>query len=40
MIENKGYKKLIVYREAHELVKQVYFITEKYPRWETFGLDS
>lgn len=39
-MENKGYKKLRVYEEAHKLVKGVYLVTEKFPKSELFGLVS
>ena len=39
-MENKGYKKLRVYEEAHRLTKEVYKATEKFPRSELFGLIS
>ena len=34
----KGYKKLKVFNEAHELILMVYKATEKFPRSEMFGL--
>lgn len=39
-MENKGYKKLRVYEEAHKLVKDVYLVTDKFPKSELFGLTS
>lgn len=36
--DNKGYKKLKVWVEAHKLVLLVYKVTEVFPRTETFGL--
>lgn len=39
-MNNKGYKKLKVYQEAHKLVLSVYLITKKFPKLETFGLIS
>lgn len=36
----KGYKRLKVYQKAHEWVKEIYKITEKFPRSEIFGLAS
>ncbi len=36
--DNKGYKKLRVWEEAHKLVLLVYKVTEKFPREELFGL--
>ncbi|MEK7624409.1 MAG: four helix bundle protein [Patescibacteria group bacterium] len=36
----KGYKRLKVYQEAHKLVKEIYIITEKFPKSELFGLIS
>ncbi len=40
MQDNKGYKKLKVYREAHKLALDVYSITAKFPKSEIFGLVS
>lgn len=34
----QGYKKLIVYQKAKELVLQIYEITEKYPSSEKYSL--
>ena len=39
-MENKGYKKLKVYQEAHKLVIMVYNARENFPRSEIFGLVS
>ncbi len=39
-MDNKGYKKLRVYNEAHQLVKEIYLITQHFPKSETFGLVS
>jgi four helix bundle protein len=36
----KGFRKLIVWQRAHELVLQIYKFTEKFPKHETFGLTS
>ncbi len=36
----KGFRKLIVWQRAHQLVLQVYKLTEKFPRNEMFGLTS
>ena len=36
----KGYKKLKVFEEAHKLAKEIYLITNKFPKIETFGLIS
>jgi len=36
----KGYKKLKVFQEAHNLVKEVYSVTERFPKSELFGLIS
>lgn len=36
----KGYKKLKVFEEAHKLVKDIYLITEQFPKSELFGLVS
>lgn len=40
MKSNSGYKKLIVWQRAKELVVLVYEITEKFPKGEEFGLKS
>ena len=37
---NKGYKRLKVWQESHELVLKVYKVTKKFPREEFFGLTS
>jgi len=36
----KGFRKLIVWQKAHQLVLQVYKFTEKFPKHEMFGLTS
>lgn len=36
----KGFRKLLVWQKAHQLVLQVYKQTEKFPKNETFGLTS
>lgn len=36
----KGIHKLIVWQRAHQLVLQVYKLTEKFPKNEMFGLTS
>jgi four helix bundle protein len=36
----KGFRKLIVWQRAHQLVLQVYKFTEKFPKHEVFGLTS
>lgn len=36
----KGFRKLIVWQKAHELVLMVYKFTEKFPKHEMFGLTS
>lgn len=36
----KGFRKLLVWQKAHQLVLRVYKHTEKFPRNETFGLMS
>lgn len=38
--EVKGYKRLIVWREAHKLCLQIYKITAGYPKSELYGLVS
>lgn len=37
-MDNKTYKKLIVWRKAHELVQLVYKLTDQFPKAEIFGL--
>jgi four helix bundle protein len=39
-MEEKGYKKLIVWQKADELAYQVYLATKKFPREETYGITS
>lgn len=36
----KSYKELIVWQRAMELVKEIYFLTEKFPKDELYGLTS
>jgi four helix bundle protein len=36
----KGFRKLIVWQRAHQLVLRVYKFTEKFPKHEMFGLTS
>ena len=36
----KGFRKLIVWQKAHQLVILVYKLTEKFPKHEMFGLTS
>ena len=36
----KGFRKLIVWQKAHQLVLLVYKLTEKFPKHEMFGLTS
>ena|ERR1051326_2265026 len=36
----KSYKELIVWQKAMELVKEIYFLTEKFPSDELYGLRS
>jgi four helix bundle protein len=36
----KGFRKLLVWQRAHQLVLQVYKFTEKFPKHEMFGLTS
>lgn len=38
--DNKGYKKLKVWQEAHKLALLVYKIIKKFPKFEYFGLVS
>ena len=39
-MQEKGYKKLNVYQEAHKLVRSIYKATDSFPRSEIFGLTS
>lgn len=36
----KGFRKLLVWQKAHQLVLQVYKLTENFPKHEMFGLTS
>jgi four helix bundle protein len=36
----KGFRKLIVWQRAHQLVLLIYKLTEKFPKHEMFGLTS
>ncbi len=36
----KGYRSLKVYQQAHVLVKEIYRVTEQFPKSELFGLVS
>jgi four helix bundle protein len=36
----KGFRKLLVWQRAHQLVLMIYKLTEKFPKHETFGLTS
>lgn len=38
--ETKGYHNLLVWKKARELVKEIYALTAKFPREESFGLTS
>ena len=40
MSQEKGYKKLIVWRKADELAYQVYLETKKFPKDEVYGITS
>ncbi|OGW94380.1 MAG: four helix bundle protein [Omnitrophica bacterium RIFCSPLOWO2_02_FULL_45_16] len=40
MSQEKGYKKLIVWRKADELAYQVYVETKKFPKDEVYGITS
>ena len=40
MKENKGYRNLKAWQKANELAHQVYDLTEKFPKSETFALTS
>lgn len=37
-MDNKAYHKLLIWQKAHEFVKEIYKITEEFPRSEIFGL--
>jgi four helix bundle protein len=37
---DKGYHKLLVWQKSREFVKEVYLLTEGFPRAEVFGLTS
>jgi four helix bundle protein len=37
---DKGFRKLIVWQRAHQLVLLIYKLTEKFPKHEMFGLTS
>ncbi len=39
-VEEKGFRKLLVWQKAHLLVKMLYKSTENFPRFELFGLTS
>jgi len=39
-MENKGYKKLIVWQKADELAYQVYIKTKAFPKEEIYGITS
>lgn len=38
--EEKAFRKLLVWKRAHELTSMIYRITEKFPKHEIFGLTS
>ena len=38
--EQKGFRKLLVWQRAHQLVMMIYKISESFPRSEMFGLTS
>ena len=38
--DEKGFRKLLVWQRAHELVLSIYKMTEKFPKSEMFGLTS
>lgn len=38
--EEKAFRKLLVWKRAHELTLMVYRVTEKFPKHELFGLTS
>lgn len=39
-MEEKGYKKLIVWQKANELAYQVYITTKEFPKEEMYGITS
>ena len=38
--DDKGFRKLLVWQKAHELVLSIYKVTEKFPKSEMFALTS
>lgn len=38
--DDKGFRKLLVWQRAHEMVLSVYKMTEKFPKSEMFALTS
>lgn len=38
--KEKGYRKLLIWKKARELVSVIYALTENFPRSEEFGLKS
>ncbi len=38
--DDKGFRKLLVWQRAHELVLSIYKMTEKFPKSEVFALTS
>ena len=38
--EEKAFRKLLVWKRAHELTLMIYRVTEKFPKHEMFGLTS
>ncbi len=40
MLENKAYKKLLVWSKSDELAHQIYQVTKKFPNEEIYGLTS
>jgi four helix bundle protein len=39
-MDDKGFRKLLVWQRAHELVLSIYKMTEKFPKSEIFALTS
>ena len=39
-MEEKAFRKLLVWKRAHAMTLAIYKITEKFPRHEMFGLTS
>ncbi len=40
MVEDKGYRKLLVWQKADEFAYQVYIVTKTFPKNEIYGVTS